>query len=580
MPPPLINGVLKCYFFNTIPAQTCTWDTSNPAFTLVTINTPLNFNFQYSEIPVTITTEGAVNSSKIGITIADIVTRYRFELQAYMHNNTMIPTEVYFSEYIAAPIDLPLTSYSLTKEINEKTHLRFEFTSPYNFTSSLAGDLRIKIEFLSGGAWAPNLGYNSDTIYKRFPCVFTDNRLQTVPPQYNADVSCDLYTYMTGPHASLTNSSARGPYILVSGFTNQMFLSSEVRLEVGGLLIGSSTNLKANIRFSLVQETPTMLTKYVELYYKEFALFTTASQAIATPASTGVTDSLANPLVNTVDNHTITYTAPGNFFAVIYQFDQISTPSFPNQFVSCTRVNPTTANWCTYLGYPVNWIIEYSYLGSFSASVSSVINMTSGKYSGTFSGQAKVYSSSSLTLMKTNFNVVYTPRTITSAAFYSDGAYPIYKGSELYYYVDFYPITSTPDGGFIRLSFGNYGTVGQNPYCTSSQLQVLVSELGLLCTVESSTSLKIYNIRGLTAGSYYRIVVRLSSSLSSGSNFRPTVTIQTHYSINADPSIVDTINNLNLNTNLTNNDNLPNEFKINNPRVTLEPARADYIGKF
>lgn len=48
LPPPLINGVLKCYFFNTIPAQTCSWDTSNPAYTKVIINTPLNNNFQYS----------------------------------------------------------------------------------------------------------------------------------------------------------------------------------------------------------------------------------------------------------------------------------------------------------------------------------------------------------------------------------------------------------------------------------------------------------------------------------------------------------------------------------------------------
>ena len=49
LPPPLINGVLKCYFFNTIPAQTCTWDTStSPTYTLVTINTPLNYHFQYS----------------------------------------------------------------------------------------------------------------------------------------------------------------------------------------------------------------------------------------------------------------------------------------------------------------------------------------------------------------------------------------------------------------------------------------------------------------------------------------------------------------------------------------------------
>jgi hypothetical protein len=48
LPPPLTNGVLKCYFFNTIPAQTCTWDVSDPLLTLVTINTPLNNNFQYS----------------------------------------------------------------------------------------------------------------------------------------------------------------------------------------------------------------------------------------------------------------------------------------------------------------------------------------------------------------------------------------------------------------------------------------------------------------------------------------------------------------------------------------------------
>jgi hypothetical protein len=48
LPPPSVNGVLKCYFFNTIPAQTCTWDTTNSLYTLVTINTPLTNSFQYS----------------------------------------------------------------------------------------------------------------------------------------------------------------------------------------------------------------------------------------------------------------------------------------------------------------------------------------------------------------------------------------------------------------------------------------------------------------------------------------------------------------------------------------------------
>lgn len=42
------NGVLKCYFFNTIPATTCTWDVSNPSYTLVTIKTPVTNSFQYS----------------------------------------------------------------------------------------------------------------------------------------------------------------------------------------------------------------------------------------------------------------------------------------------------------------------------------------------------------------------------------------------------------------------------------------------------------------------------------------------------------------------------------------------------
>jgi hypothetical protein len=175
----------------------------------------------------------------------------------------VIPTEVYFSEFIAAPISFPITYYSLSKEVNEYTHLRFEFTSPYNFTTPLVNDLRIKIEFLANGAWAPNLGYDANTIYKNFPCVFSDNKLQALPPQYNSKVTCDLYTYLTGPHASLTNPSARGPYILVSGFTNMMLIGSQVRLELGRFLIGSSTNLAANIRFSLVQETPTMLTKFV-----------------------------------------------------------------------------------------------------------------------------------------------------------------------------------------------------------------------------------------------------------------------------------------------------------------------------
>ena len=58
------------------------------------------------------------------------------------------------------------------------------------------------------------------------------------------------------------------------------------------------------------------------------------------------------------------------------------------------------------------------------------------------------------------------------------------------------------------------------------------------------------------------------------------MTIQTHYSTAADPSIVDLVSNYNHNTVITNYHTLPNEFKINNPRISPEPARAGYVGKF
>ena len=97
-----------------------------------------------------------------------------------------------------------------------------------------------------------------------------------------------------------------------------MLIGNQVRLEIGGILIGSSTNLNGNIRFSLVEETPTMLTKYVELYFNELSLFTAETQAFPSATTSGVTHSFTNSQINQVENQTITFTAPSNFFSVMY----------------------------------------------------------------------------------------------------------------------------------------------------------------------------------------------------------------------------------------------------------------------
>ena len=47
------------------------------------------------------------------------------------------------------------------------------------------------------------------------------------------------------------------------GFTNDLLESENYRLELAKFLIGSSTGTETKIRFSIIEETPDMLTKYI-----------------------------------------------------------------------------------------------------------------------------------------------------------------------------------------------------------------------------------------------------------------------------------------------------------------------------
>ncbi len=67
-----IFGKVKCYFKATMQAAKCTYETNNLR-TKVTIVSPPYDEFQYSEIPIIITTEGGRNESCLGLTISPIV---------------------------------------------------------------------------------------------------------------------------------------------------------------------------------------------------------------------------------------------------------------------------------------------------------------------------------------------------------------------------------------------------------------------------------------------------------------------------------------------------------------------------
>lgn len=176
-----------------------------------------------------------------------------------------------------------------------------------------------------------------------------------------------------------------------------------------------------------------------------------------------LTSVISNPQINVYSTHTNSFTVSTNGLAIIYEYDQSSTQSFTNQNFQCT-----TSNWCVTLGYPVNWVIEYKNTGTLPTSISSQFALTNGVYADTFTGKVRVFkvvttTSSALqtmnimtSLYKSTFTYIYTPAVPTSTSFSKTDNYAgLYKNMEQYYTVTFYPYTTTPSNGFIRLTLSS-----------------------------------------------------------------------------------------------------------------------------
>ncbi len=114
--------MVKCYYFEDIPsANDC--GSVAPASqhwlvladrTVITIYTPVDYTFKESEIPITITTEGASSEAFQGITLDPLIQRYMFHIYTYdkIHPGTSLaldapePKEIYFTEWIPDAIEM------------------------------------------------------------------------------------------------------------------------------------------------------------------------------------------------------------------------------------------------------------------------------------------------------------------------------------------------------------------------------------------------------------------------------------------------------------------------------------------
>jgi len=66
------DGILKCYFFFNVISADCTVS-SNTLYTIFTVYTPEEYDYKESEIPVSITTEGAPSNRDNGFEISKLV---------------------------------------------------------------------------------------------------------------------------------------------------------------------------------------------------------------------------------------------------------------------------------------------------------------------------------------------------------------------------------------------------------------------------------------------------------------------------------------------------------------------------
>jgi hypothetical protein len=80
----------------TVPSASCEWINTHPDRTVIILHTPRDYNFKESEIPITITTEGADPGFNEGITIPPLVMRWIFHVHMFNDDSATLPTEVYF----------------------------------------------------------------------------------------------------------------------------------------------------------------------------------------------------------------------------------------------------------------------------------------------------------------------------------------------------------------------------------------------------------------------------------------------------------------------------------------------------
>ncbi|KAL4438750.1 hypothetical protein ABPG74_013423 [Tetrahymena malaccensis] len=554
------NGILKCLFYERVMATSCVLNNSQSGKTIITVYTPSNYSFFQSEIPLIITTEGAIPE---GILVNTILQRYEFTVKTFNSDNPVAsPLEIFYGEWV--PDSFQLTNAIINPLALEQLEIlvvQISFSCPVDLImSGSSTNYAFILYFVSGVNIVIPPGQNS---IQNFSCF-----LQGLT---GVNVRCDLYQ----------------DRIQIYGFQS-LVAGSSVTIIVSEIPLTVAPNTILNLTFSINQITPGMPTQYVQLYQinQQWVLFL-QSQPNIYNMDYEVSVLQSSAVINSNPSFTISYTL-NPIDTVLYYFPSsfkyiLNSSTFTcgsstcyylprapssNGFIILEKKaqpianNPPNYNQLTVI--PLGVIQAPPFQGNFPVNLYALFSQR--------------------VIKKAFFYIKFGSDLITTASFIitNPGQF-IIKNTEHYFTVSFITKNYIPDQGSIQIFFHNGVTVQPNRYQLYCQLQspqfLSLSYFPIQCSKNDSTnSLTITGFKIINSGVQLTITLRLLTDPVQ-SPINPTCDI---YTLDQNGNPIDSITGVqNANNPITNNISSLQQFNIiDNYYRQNEYPPINYVGPF
>lgn len=566
---PALNGVVACFFYGTVPAKNCSYDTSDPAKTKITIYTPELYSFKDSEIPLMVTSSGYSDPQYEGITLSPVIQRYQLQTLLYSSLNSpaTTPTEVIFTDFIPRSLSLApylaITSYCA--EIGLSTHLAVALTAPVDLGSGGKSHV-LRLEFPAGGAWASYLGFAANTIVEDYPCI------GLVSGSAVTTTRCDILTFTSGPFNQAPASSA--PRVEIYGF-GHLPVGTVLTVHLPEIMHSGSLGAEESILCYLLEETIGHSPSYITLYSATLAGNSLGSISLISNTLSGSSDialSPSTPTPNLSPSYTFTWNsgAPSGPALTRYYYDG-SLADVPTALLACG------GDVCLQFARPVHGLVVVH--SGASQTVTAVVpsgTIVHLPHYDILTFYLQAWGPTRRLTSRRQYNYLIDSAALSQALFAEDLASSplLLQTASLpdIYKAEFKTTNPVPAGGRILVQLSSMAFDTTTDYCYFEGLTA-DNYLPPYCEVTSSAQLYLKGFGPLPADSVVKVGFKLVASAGS---YSPRLTFTTYYDGN-NANRIDTIANVNMQQSPV---SISSQRQMNSLTLSPgnDPIRAGYKG--